>query len=569
MDQQMGLTEFFAMEAGDYVERLDALVSPPSQPDADELVRLTRALRGSALMAKQADIALAAAAFEHFARDVKDRRRHWDDVTKQAAVHAVDEFKILIRQVGSWTDLESERAIRLARGLDPEGTFTEPATRDRVQTLDAGTRAFIGREGAAVGSALDRAAKSLQQDPDDHDSLQRVITIMQPLRGLSILSELPPMPELLDGIQRAISEVISGRQPAERAPLVLNSAAKALARAAKEIATEGQAEPESPDMQDFVAGLRGLVEEDAAVVPIESLNFDDGRSHIAEQDATPARRRVLGQLELVSHGEHLRQAADELDRAWSRTQLELRAQALVTTFRALSAASGSSVHDAVAHFAVAAREAVVRGVPLEQSQEFVTTLRLAGSTLVETGREDEHALAHQLTDLASELDNLPGRGTPPATVSAVSAPAPPAPEPPAVAREPQGLEAPVLEAPADTAAAAEETPDLVGSWARYERYVETLGLGEPALDELLAGPPADPGPPGQATAMEVAVPAPVEQLVVPIAELCYSGRAALGRALELRDQVRAAIAAGPDGAGVQDLVEEILDLVELGTKDEQ
>ena len=54
MNQQMGLTEFFAMEAGGYLDRLDTLVSGPVGPDRDELVRLTRALRGSALMANPA-----------------------------------------------------------------------------------------------------------------------------------------------------------------------------------------------------------------------------------------------------------------------------------------------------------------------------------------------------------------------------------------------------------------------------------------------------------------------------------------------------------------------------------
>ena len=41
------------MEAGEYLERLDNLVSGAVDPDRDELMRLTRALRGSALMANQ------------------------------------------------------------------------------------------------------------------------------------------------------------------------------------------------------------------------------------------------------------------------------------------------------------------------------------------------------------------------------------------------------------------------------------------------------------------------------------------------------------------------------------
>ena len=60
MAEQMGLMEFFAMEASDYLERLDAVVSQGAEPDRDEFVRLTRALRGSALMANQQAFAGAA-----------------------------------------------------------------------------------------------------------------------------------------------------------------------------------------------------------------------------------------------------------------------------------------------------------------------------------------------------------------------------------------------------------------------------------------------------------------------------------------------------------------------------
>ena len=71
MSSQMGLTEFFAMEASEYLERLDALVSAVAPPEGEEFLRLARALRGSALMANQQAIAGAAAAFETLARSVR------------------------------------------------------------------------------------------------------------------------------------------------------------------------------------------------------------------------------------------------------------------------------------------------------------------------------------------------------------------------------------------------------------------------------------------------------------------------------------------------------------------
>ncbi|MEE8572278.1 MAG: hypothetical protein V3T20_03365, partial [Gemmatimonadota bacterium] len=318
-------------------------------------------------------------------------------------------------------------------------------------------------------------------------------------------------------------------EPIEDAPLTLNSAAQAVARAARELANEGRADPEASEVQDFAQRLQRIVEAEAGVVPIESLYFDDGGPHIVERGTVATRARVLGQVELVSHGEHLRQVADEIERALSRTQLELRAQALVATFRALSTASGSPLHDAVSRFAMAAREAVLGGAPVARTPEFVGRLRDAGLALSESGQDDDAALALRLEETATALEGL---------VAAIPAPVE------EVIEEPQVPEG--------------ESPDLVGSWVRYEQYVDSLGLGEPSLDELLAGPPADPG------VAEPAESEAAEEVIVPITDLCYSGSAALERAASLSDEIRAGLAAGNVSFELRDLVEEVLDLVELG-----
>ena len=66
--------------------------------------------------------------------------------------------------------------------------------------LDSGTRAFIAREGAAVGSALDQAARTLARNPVGVSVLDTVLRATQPLRGIASLSDLPPLPDLLDGV---------------------------------------------------------------------------------------------------------------------------------------------------------------------------------------------------------------------------------------------------------------------------------------------------------------------------------------------------------------------------------
>src|SRR3989454_6803116 len=81
-----------ALEAGEYLERLDGMLAQGDSPSADEIVRLARALRGSALMASQPAIARAAAGLEVLARAVREGRRAWDPQTQQLALRAVDEL---------------------------------------------------------------------------------------------------------------------------------------------------------------------------------------------------------------------------------------------------------------------------------------------------------------------------------------------------------------------------------------------------------------------------------------------------------------------------------------------
>src|SRR5438034_1655052 len=67
----LGMSDFFALEAGEYLERLDGMLAKGDSPSADEIVRLARALRGSALMGNQPAIARAAAGLEVLARAVR------------------------------------------------------------------------------------------------------------------------------------------------------------------------------------------------------------------------------------------------------------------------------------------------------------------------------------------------------------------------------------------------------------------------------------------------------------------------------------------------------------------
>src|SRR6266516_1562329 len=177
--QPLGMSDFFALEAGEYLERLDGLLAKSDHPNADELVRLARALRGSALMANQQAIARAAAGLESLARAVREGRRPWDAQTTQLGVRAVDDLKIFVRRAGSWTEADTAKAEALGQELD-----------------------------------------------------------------------------LLAGIERTIAELSrSGLEPPAHVAELFQTAATAIARAAREVAERGRPDPEAAEFRRFAVLL--------------------------------------------------------------------------------------------------------------------------------------------------------------------------------------------------------------------------------------------------------------------------------------------------------------------------
>src|SRR5881397_2360328 len=442
--------------------------------------------------------------FEALARGIREGRRVWDIATKQLATRAVDDLKIFVRKAAGWTDADTTRAEQLASQLEQLGGRPSGQVRAaEALGLDAGARAFVAREGAAIASALDRAGRAMRANPTAHDPLQQVLKALQPLRGLAALTDLPPLPDLLEGIEQAIGEISrSGLEPPTNLGELFQVAGSAIARAAREVAERGRPDPEGPDFRQFAGLLVKVMESEPDAVSIGSLYYSDSGPHIVSRGVPAARPSTLGKLELVSHGEHLRQAADSLERAPSATQRELRAHTLGTTFRALANAGGGVLADRVAQFAVAAREAVASGLAVNNPAGFAAELRRVGDLLAGSNTGDEEALGAELDALTAALRAIqPGAAPAPAPPRAPAAPAPVPRPAPASRPTPPPAAAPVV--PGAKAAPAPrhepampETPDLVGSWAAYQRLSEG-GIGSASLAELIAGvegAPAAPAP---------------------------------------------------------------------------
>ncbi len=578
MNDPLASADFFALEAGESLDRLETMVTGESPPSAEDLLRTVRVLRGSALMAGQLPIARAAASLEGVARAQREGRREWDGIMRERLGQAVDDFRLLIRRVRQWDDGDSARAVRLGLELDALAgrAGSDSATTDRDE-LNTGVRAFVAREGALIASALDRAARALRSAPGDREPLYAVIRKMQSLRGLAELGELAPLPEILDGIEMAIGDLTRLFAPPPGVDEVMSAASQALTRISRDIADHGRPDADAEEARHFTDLLLRAFAVERDVVPIESLFFAGDPEPVtppaAQPQFTPA--PPLGPLELVSHGEHLCQSADLIGRADSPTQRDLRLYHLLGALRSVGGAGPDPVGAALGVFARSAREALAAGVAAHAAQGFGNCLREAGELLrAVADADDRMVISRRILDVAYRMDglrlaeapastsSLPHRHHAPAEVGGEIVPidsllydAPTAETTPVVPIESLAPDEPVEEIPATTMPAG----GLERSYHTADRLRRQRSPVAPSLERLIGWPePAAPASPLAADAM----PSP-EIETVEIGVLCYRGRAALERAAAVRQQLAQELERHGGIESIKPLLQELLDLVPL------
>lgn len=99
------LLDYFALEASEYLTRLETLVAKPGMQssDATQFVAAARGLRGSATMAKASGPARLATAVERIASNVAQGALAWEPEVQRALVGAVEDLKLLVRAVRNWS----------------------------------------------------------------------------------------------------------------------------------------------------------------------------------------------------------------------------------------------------------------------------------------------------------------------------------------------------------------------------------------------------------------------------------------------------------------------------------
>ncbi len=525
-----GLLDFFTLEASEYVEHLDGLVarSRGGVPDLEGCVRHARALRGSATMAKVSGIADVAAALERLAHALQAGALQWNDAVRGAYVAAVDDLKILIRGVRAWGDAESRRAAARAQEL---AAFAPAASATGASAPSA--FAFLAGE----TTELARALAAFAENPVAPSAFALTLQRLRALRGIALLKDVPPLPEIVDALDAAAKtfELGGAVTPAFRA--LFAAAAAVLADASAALTRGDRPATESHALTAFAAAASGLGGSAAAaddIVPISALFPDDGAPGLVSATTTPpttAAQRF--RLEVASHAEHLRRLVADAGMAVDSATRERLARELGGAARALSRLSASFGETDLATFfeGQRAQAALLAGAALDALDSACKMLSAP------------HGKSTADIALALQGAAPPSHQAPPTPRPSFRAmPAVPAPVPPAAA------------IPRDVVDIASLAPD--GQPSLVEHAASAAAASGDALSSML-----ERGIVGLSGLEEAPLAEPAEiaaDVTVPIEDMVYRGRDALDRAIELRDLMRQS-AGAPDPA----LLAELFDLLEL------
>ena len=537
-----GLLDFFTLEANEYVDQLDDLVSraTATPPLPDPFARAARGLRGAATMAKLKGIADVAAGLERLARQVRDGKLSWDTASRGVAIAAVDDLKFLVRGARTWGESEDRRAANRVAELD------HVAPRTLVQHQRGKGAAFLAHAAAEAATGL----LSYADHPTSLDDFAETMRRVRALRGVAALKDLPPLAEVVDAVDAAAKPIEIGQEDAtaERRRL-FRAAARVLVEGGEAIRVGGLPPTDTTAVRDFAHAadtLRAGERETDQVVPISTL-LPEGPmgAYITASQNPPTTAAQRFRLEVVSQAEHLRRLVADGRAAIDAATRDRVGRELRGAVRSLARAAQSFAATEIANLFLAAERGAAG---LDQRALWV--LDEAGSELSRPIGIAPEELAQRFRALVDRLT-----GTPPAPVTAIparqrrtSSPTPVSATPisgtPVSGTPVRGT--PVRGTPALGVASQGGKGNSGVRGAELSALLSTGIAGlEPLATTHLASPLSGP-----------------DDDIVSIDELLYRGKEALARALSIGDDLRGSTEP-PDPARLH----ELYDLLQLASAD--
>ncbi|HTR79073.1 MAG TPA: Hpt domain-containing protein [Gemmatimonadaceae bacterium] len=534
------LLDFFVLEAVEYLEQLDAILSRTpagSVPDTAAVQRLARALRGSATMAKLSAFAEVAAGIERMGRGLQNGTVQWTPGVGASLIGAVDDLKILVRSARTWSAADTERAgarvAELARYAPLPVSSTAPTP------VVTGGLTFFATETMNIAAGVELLATR----PDDRDAAGQVLKRLRALRGVAGIKDVPGLVDVLDATEDAAMGLERGTGPVSpRGEAVLRAAASVLRRCSNELRDGAAADSRASERLAFAEAVERWFEHeehDETVVPIEELFYADQGPHIVSAALhPPTSSGERFRLELVSSGENLRGLVEAADathgEATPRTRREFR-----RAIRGVAAVARSFGDRTSAGFFDDVAAGLATAKPLD-----LTELAHIAAALTNPGPHGELLFAKLAGERSADVERPP-------EAAVADVPLPPAP----VSRS--SFKTPLMVEQVDGEPQASTPPRDGRPSVRASSDEASTAATRDLLD---AGVSAI----GRLAGRSLATPASIPQAeIVSIESLLYRGRGALVRAIELRDELRRS---GSLGAPPETL-DELFDLLDLALAD--
>ena len=496
------LLRFFHAEAREYLDAVEELVSGEASFDAGAFVAASRALRGSATMARVPRVADIALAMERIANGVRDGEIEWSPaLRRELGDTIVDLRRFVMSSSSSSPDDDRESATRLAslRAILPSGRITPP-----TPPTTGTTPIFIALQSSAIATDLENFVRN----PGDHTIIKDVVNRLRSLRGIAGVADHPPLGEVADAVERTLRELTPDAMLRDADTELLRAAAALFRRASSELRARGRFESNSAEVDRFARAAASMnateADREAPVVRVEDLFYTDAGPHIVKQGDSPSRSaEARFREEVVTRAEHLRRLVAE-------------ARVAVDGFTRERVRRDLKAH-------LARLDEFARSFGAQQVASIVSDAALLDS-FNDSALDAVESVARVLTTSGIGLDEMESR-------LAVSerkrwTPAPVALPPITPANAPTRQAA-----PAPPSRSGRALRDMLNASITELSSLEDVPLIEPVRTD--------------------------EDAIVPIESLVYRGAAALERARALRDELRARGTTDPEA------LHELYDLLDL------
>jgi chemotaxis protein histidine kinase CheA len=195
------LNEYFRTEARDFLTALERSLQRSPGPDAGELHRAVRGLRGTAQMAREQRVFDVVSAFESVTRAIAAGALTWSESIAARARDTIADLRVLLDPTEDDEQLDARVSDAAARWREADPA---PAPVAAPPVVDHGTREFrefAAREAAGIADTLDHGIRDLQTNPMDREPLTAILRRQRALLGSARLDDIPVLSDILRAVE--------------------------------------------------------------------------------------------------------------------------------------------------------------------------------------------------------------------------------------------------------------------------------------------------------------------------------------------------------------------------------